>query len=66
LENPLAHIALLNAKADQRLERRALVLSEIGRLLAAAEAGETTHGMTGADRALLYRFALETGFRWSE
>ena len=65
-ENPLAHIALLNAKADRRLERRALAVAEIGRLLAAAEAGEPSHGMTGADRALLYRFALETGFRWSE
>ena len=65
-ENPLAHVPLLNANADRRLERRALTVDEIGKLLAAAEAGQIVQGMTGPDRALLYRFALETGFRWSE
>ena len=65
-ENPLANWALLNEKADRRYERHALTVEELGKLLAAAEAGAVVHGMTGADRALLYRTAVETGFRWSE
>ena len=66
MENPLAYWALLNEKADRRYERHAFTLEELGRLLAAAEAGPVVHGMTGADRVLLYRTAVETGFRWSE
>ncbi len=65
-ENPLAYWALLNEKADRRYERHALTVEELGKLLAAAEAGAVVHGMTGTDRALLYRTAVETGFRWSE
>ena len=65
-ENPLAFVALLNAKADRRYERHPYNIEELGLLLAAAEAGGIVHGMTGSDRALLYRTAVETGFRWSE
>jgi len=36
------------------------------RLLAAPECGAVVHGMLEKDRALLYRTAAETGFRWSE
>ncbi len=65
-ENPLAFWSLLNEKTDRRYERHAFTVEELGKLLAAAEDGPTHHGMTGADRALLYRAAVETGFRWSE
>ena len=65
-ENPLAHVSLLNAKSDRRYERHPYSVEESGLLLSAAEAGGLIHGMTGSDRALLYRTAVETGFRWSE
>ncbi len=65
-ENPVAHIAKLNGAMDRRRERRAFTVEELGKILTAAESGGTVHCMTGADRVLLYRFAVETGFRWSE
>ncbi len=65
-ENPLVNISLLNAQADRRVERHPYSVEELGMLLAAADAGGVVHGMTGSDRALLYRTAVETGFRWSE
>jgi integrase len=66
LENPVSYIAKLNAAVDRRLERRAFTLDELQRLLAAAEAGKHHHGLSGHERALLYRMAVETGLRWSE
>lgn len=65
-ENPLAHLSRLNAAADRRIERRAFTVEELGMILAAAEAGQETHGMPGPLRSLLYRTAVETGLRWSE
>ncbi|MCD8139200.1 MAG: tyrosine-type recombinase/integrase [Planctomycetaceae bacterium] len=65
-ENPLAYWSLLNEKSDRRYQRHAFTLEEMGLLLAATEDGPVHHGMTGVDRALLYRTAVETGFRWSE
>lgn len=65
-ESPLVNISLLNAQADRRIERHPYTVDELGRLLAAAQAGPVVHGMLGLDRALLYRTAAETGFRWSE
>ena len=65
-ENPAAHMAKLNAATDRRRERRPYTTAELGRILAAAEAGPKIHGMTGPVRALLYRTATEKGLRWSE
>jgi integrase len=65
-ENPLRFWALLNEKSDRRMERHAYTLDELGLLLAAAEDGPMHHRMTGMDRALLYRTAVDTVFRWSE
>ena len=65
-ENPLEYLSKLNAAADRRLERHPYTVEELGRLLATAESGGVHHGMTGYERALLYRLAAETGFRWSE
>ncbi len=56
----------MNEKADRRLERRALLLEDIERLLAAALDGGVVQGMTGYERSLLYRLAIETGLRSSE
>ena len=65
-ENPLAHIPLLNEKADRRVERHPYNVGELSALLAAAESGKKHHGLSGHERALVYRLAVETGFRWSE
>jgi len=43
--------------------RRALSIKEMHRLVDAAAAGEKHHGLTGDERAILYRFAFETGMR---
>ena len=65
-ESPIAHLQGLNVRTDRRHDRRALTLGETRRLLAAARKGPALRGMTGADREMLYRVALETGLRWSE
>ena len=65
-DNPVAHLSGLNARTDRRIERRALTADECRRLLAAAENGAPVLRMSGPDRAMLYRVALETGLRWKE
>ncbi len=75
-ELPLAHLKPLNTQVDRRHDRRALTEAELEQLLTATAAGPVRHGrkragkltwrMTGAERALLYRLAVETGFRANE
>ncbi len=66
-ESALEHLKPLNAKLDKnRRERRALTADEQRKLLGAAVGGGTVHGMTGPERAMLYRVALETGLRAGE
>ena len=65
-ENPLAHLAGVNVRTDRRHDRRALTADECRRVLAAATAGKPWRGIGGADRAILYRVALETGLRAGE
>jgi len=65
-DNPLAHLQGLNVKVDRRHDRRALLPDELRRLLDAAQAGPERFGMCGADRALVYRLAVETGLRSGE
>ncbi len=65
-DNPLEYWSLFNERMDRRLERRAFTVEEFGRLLAATEKNGEFHGMTGEERCLLYRLAVETGLRWSE
>jgi integrase len=43
--------------------RRALSIDEMHRLVDTAAAGEKHHELTGDERAILYRFAFETGMR---
>ncbi len=64
--NPLVNFPLFNESVDVRRERRALSPEEMRRLLWAAEMGEPFRRMTGTDRAMVYRTAMETGLRWSE
>ena len=65
-ENPLAGLDGLNVRTDRRHDRRALTVDEARRLLAAAERGPVSFGMTGPERALAYRLAAETGLRAGE
>lgn len=62
-ENPLKYWQILNERSDRRKERHAFTVEELGKLLAATESGPVVHGLTGPVRALLYRTAVETGFR---
>ena len=66
IESPIAHLKALNTRTDRRHDRRALTVDELGRLLRAAAGGPLRFGMTGPDRALLYRLAVETGLRRGE
>lgn len=64
--DPLAGLSRFNAETDRRLVRRALTHEEATALIAAAERGGRAVGLSGRDRAALYRIALGTGFRASE
>ena len=64
--DPMMQVAKLNAKTDRRHERRALADEEVVRLLQAADRGPRVGRMTGADRAVLYRLAVEMGLRKGE
>jgi len=65
-ENPVAHLTGLNAKTDLRRQRRALSVEELRKLLDATRHGPDRFGMTGLERATLYRVAVETGLRRGE
>ena len=66
IESPLAHLQPLNARVDVRCKRRALGAGELRRLIEVARNGDAWRGMTGPERAMLYRLAAESGLRWSE
>jgi len=65
-EDALAHLKAFNVQTDRRRVRRALSDDELRRLLDTAKAGNPIFGMSGEDRAMLYRLALGTGFRANE
>lgn len=66
-ESPLEHLRPLNARLDEnRRERRALTIEEQRRLIEATTSAPDRFGMTGPERAMLYRVALETGLRAGE
>ncbi len=64
--NPLSHLDKLNVRLDRRHDRRAFTADELRALLKAAENGAECYGMTGKERSLLYRLAVETGLRAGE
>lgn len=65
-ESPISHLKGVNVRTDRRHDRRALSVPETQRLLGATRAGKTVWRMTGHDREMVYRIALETGLRWGE
>lgn len=64
--DPLASVKKPNPETDRRRERRVLLPEEWRLLERAADSGPDRYGMTGAERSLLYRTAIETGLRSSE
>jgi len=65
-ESPLQHLTGLTVRTDRRHDRRALEPDEVRRLLDVTRAAPERFGMTGCQRAMLYRLAVETGLRTSE
>jgi len=47
-------------------KRQALSFDQVGRLLAVSANGPEVEGISGMERAVLYRVAIETGFRANE
>jgi len=66
VDSPIEHLRGQNVNTDRRHDRRALEPDEIRRLLEATQAGPERFGMSGHERALLYRFTAETGLRRNE
>src|SRR5262249_7945367 len=63
----LGGVGRLNEKTDRRHERRALDLADLRRLLSvAAKSAVAVHGLSGADRSVLYATAAATGYRVCE
>jgi integrase len=65
-ESPIAHLRPLKADADRRHTRRALSLAELRTLLQTTHGAPERYGMTGPERAMLYRLAVESGLRANE
>jgi len=65
-ESPVAHLTGLNVKTDRRHDHVQLEVDEVRKLLAATAAGPEREGMTGTERRLLYKFAVESGLRRNE
>jgi len=65
-ESPLRRLKLLNVKEDPRHTRRALDIDELRTLLQKTADGPDRYGMSGRERYLLYRLAIETGLRAGE
>jgi integrase len=65
-QSPVAQLRPVNQEVDRRRERRALSVEELQRIVKAAEVGPVIRGLTGRDRATIYRLVMETGLRWSE
>ena len=63
IESPLIHLSGLNVKLDRRHDRRAFTLDELLYLLKYLATAPVRARMTGLERALLYRMAVETGVR---
>lgn len=62
----LAHLTGYNAATDKRYERRALDADELAVLIDGTETAPAWRGLSGPDRAMLYRVAAGTGFRAGE
>ena len=65
-EDPIASIRRFRVVSAPHRKRRALSEQECEALIAQAAAGPVYRGLSGPDRAMLYRLAIGTGFRVSE
>jgi len=68
-DSPVAHLKGYRAnevREDQRHPRRPLEVDEARRLLSVTQSGPTRYGMTGPERAMCYRIAIESGLRAGE
>lgn len=65
-ENPLSILDGLNVRTDRRHDRRALSVDELRRLLETTKTQPEQLGMSGYERYMLYRLAVETGLRRNE
>jgi len=63
--SPLEHLSCVT-QTEKRRQRRALTIDEQIRLLEATQNGETHHNLTGFERYLVYKLALQTGLRANE
>lgn len=65
--NPFIRLKPGNARTDQRHRRGELTLDEVSALLSTVGVSRVDfRGLTGLDRAILYRMALGSGFRRAE
>jgi len=64
--SPVQYLKPLNPRVDRRHDRAAFTPDEVAKLLAVTERQPTRYGMTGHERSLLYRLAVETGLRRNE
>ena len=62
----LVNLTLGNVALDRRHDRRELSPEELTLILAFTETAPTRRGLSGADRAMLYRVGLGTGLRAME
>ena len=53
-------------QSDQKHPRRALTADEVALLIQTAENGKPFRGISGAERALIYRLSVETALRYNE
>jgi len=65
-ETPLRHLTKLDVKQDLRIIRRAATPDEMRRLLEATRQEPERFNMTGYERSLIYKLAVETGLRKNE
>jgi integrase len=65
-QNLLEFMSGQNVRVDRRRVRRALTPDECRRLLSTTAEGPRRRSMSGPERSILYRLALETGLRASE
>jgi integrase len=65
-EDPSRLMGKLNVALDRRRIRRALEADEVRVLLARTAKGPERQGLSGRERALVYRLAIETGLRAAE
>ncbi len=64
-ESPIQHLKPIRI-TEREINRRALEENELARFLDTTARGPERYGMTGYERYLIYRFAIETGLRASE